>query len=204
MYKSNQFLKYLLDIQLFAEEDEGNNGNNDNNGSNEDKQDQPTSFSQEDLDKAVKDGIETAKKKWEEEQNNKQSEAEKLKKMTAKEKEEYQQQKREDDLLKREKALAERELRATAKDTLAEKGLPTALAECLDYSSAENCNKSIDEVGKAFEKAVQDAIADRIKGGKTMKKAVGNTTLTMDDVKKMSPQEINENWEEIQQLMQGK
>ena len=186
MYKSNQFLKFLLDIQLFAEE--GDNGgepneNNDNNGGgDEGKQDPPTSFSQEELDQAVQDGIEAAKKKWEEEQNNKQSEAEKLKKMTAKEKEEYQQQKREDDLVKREQALAERELKATAKDTLSEKGLPTALAACLDYSSAENCNKSIEEVGKAFEQAVQDAVADKIKGGKPIKKATNAEALTDEDI----------------------
>lgn len=197
--ESNKFLKYLLDIQLFAEnpESEENDGST---GNEEGNQDPPKSFTQEDIDKAVQE----AQKKWQEEQNKKESEATKLAKMTAKEKEEYQQKKREDDLAKREKDLAERELKATAKDTLTEKGLPIALAACLDYTDAETCNKSIDEVGKAFEKAVQEAVADRIKGGKPMKKAVGNTALTMDDVKKMSPQEINENWEEIQQLMQGK
>lgn len=71
----------------------------------------------------------------------------------------------------REKALAEREaklaaaeLKAGAVSKLAGAGMPTELAECLSYDSKENYEKSYTAVSAAFEKAVQAAVNNRLRG----------------------------------------
>ena len=65
---------------------------------------------------------------------------------------------------------------AQAKEQLADKGLPITLAEILNFTDAESCNKSIETVEKAFQSAVEKAVEDRIKGGKSIKKATDDKT----------------------------
>ncbi|RGO76425.1 DUF4355 domain-containing protein, partial [Enterocloster bolteae] len=94
-----------------------------------------------------------------------------LAKMTKEEKAQYLSQKQERALAAREADITRRELMAEAKNTLAEKKLPVGLAEVLNYTNAESCNKSIDAVEKAFQEAVQAAVDEKLKGGPAPKKA---------------------------------
>lgn len=71
----------------------------------------------------------------------------------------------------REKALAEREarlaaaeLKAGAVSKLAGAGMPTELADCLCYGSKEDYERSYTAVSTAFEKAVQAAVNNRLRG----------------------------------------
>lgn len=71
----------------------------------------------------------------------------------------------------REKALAEREarlaaaeLKAEAVSKLAGAGMPAELAECLSYGSKEAYERSYTATATAFEKAVQAAVNDRLRG----------------------------------------
>lgn len=98
-------------------------------------------------------------------------EAERLAKMTEDEKKEYLQVKKEKDLAAREAEVTKKELMAEAKNTLAGDGLPQELAGVLDYTDADACKKSMDTVKKAFQKAVEAAVEERLKGGKPPKKA---------------------------------
>uniref|UniRef100_UPI000A52BAC2 capsid assembly scaffolding protein Gp46 family protein n=1 Tax=Geobacillus kaustophilus TaxID=1462 RepID=UPI000A52BAC2 len=70
---------------------------------------------------------------------------------------------------KREAEITRRELRATALETLAEKGLPKQLADILVYTDAETCQKSIESVEKVFRDAVEAAVNERLKGGEPPK-----------------------------------
>jgi len=126
---------------------------------------------QAEFDRRVQKALGTAKDKWSALMDDKLSEAEKLSKMNKEEKIEYLRQKQEKDLHDRESAITRRELMAEAKNTLAEKKLPTSLAEVLNYSDADTCNKSITAVEKAFQEAVQAAVEEKLKGGKPPKKA---------------------------------
>ena len=119
---------------------------------------------QSEFDRRVAKAIETSQAKWQEKANAEKSEAERLARMSAEQKAEHERQKRESELAKREEAVARREMRATASQQLSERSLPQALAECLDYSSAEACGKSIDAMEKAFRDAVQAAVTERMKG----------------------------------------
>ena len=131
------------------------------------------------------------------------TEAERLAKMNAEQKAQYEREKKEKEIADREAAITKRELMATAKEQLAEKGLPVSLAAVLNYSNAEECSASIEAVGKAFQEAVEKAVNDRLSGGKPPKKAGDQTAYTMEQIKAMSPAEINKNWEAVQAAMQA-
>lgn len=132
------------------------------------------------------------------------TEAEKMAKMNAEQKAQYEREKQAKELADREAAITKRELMATAKEQLAEKGLPISLASVLNYSSAEECTASIDAVGKAFQEAVEKAVNDRLAGGKPPKKADNpEATFTMDQIKNMSPDQINANWDAVQAAMKA-
>lgn len=132
------------------------------------------------VNKAVSTAVKNAQEKWSIMTDDKVSEAEKLAKMTAAEKTQYMQQKKEKELADKEANLNKRELMATAKNTLAEKKLPLELAEVLNYTDAESCNKSIAAVETAFQSAVEAAVNERLKGGRPPKKS-GDETLTLED-----------------------
>jgi len=174
-----------LQLQLFAE-GEGTQDNPDtdaitDNGGNDKKDSSETkkTFTQEEIDNIVKGRLAKERKNWEKELSDKQTEAEKLASMTEKEKKAYQDKKREDDLNKREAAIVKRELTAQAKSTLADKGLAPALSDFLDYTDADSCNKSIDKLQEVFQAAVEKAVDERLKGGKTLKKVPDNETQAL-------------------------
>lgn len=156
---------------------------------------------QAEFDRRVQKALETAKSKWDMLMDDKLSEADKLAKMTKEEKAQYLYQKKEKELTDKEAAITKRELMAEAKVTLADRKLPTALAELLNYSSADSCKASVETIEKAFQEAVQAGIEDRMKGGEPMKKAPQGGTFTREQVEAMSPEEINKNWESISLAM---
>ena len=148
---------------------------------------------QSEFDKRVAKALETAKGKWETDYNSKletaKTEAEKLAKMNADEKAKYAEEKRISELEKREKDITIRELKAQAYETLAEKGLPKDLVEILNYSDAEQCNKSIESVEKAFQSAVEKAVNEKLRGNGAPKGGQGKATI---DTSKMTYTELCE------------
>lgn len=173
---------FPMTLQLFAEGDGDGGGNVSGAGaSGEGTNNEPLSFdgflaqegNQAEFDRRVQKAIDTAvsnaQQKWQALADDKLSEAEKLAKMNKEEKAAYMQQKKEKELSDRESAVARKELMAEAKNTLAEKKLPAGLAEVLNYTNAESCNKSIDAVEKAFQAAVEAAVQERLKGGEPPK-----------------------------------
>lgn len=132
---------------------------------------------QSEFDKRIAKALETAKGKWEtakaKEIEDALTEAKKLEKMNADEKKKYEDEKREADYQKRLSELNVRELKATAKETLASEGLPIELAEVLNYQDADSCNKSIEAVKTAFQSAVSKAVNEKLKGNGTPKDGVG-------------------------------
>lgn len=172
---------------------EGGDGDGDEDVSSGDNEDKKKTFDeiltdvtyQAEFDRRVQKAINTAIKKqkqeWQSSLDDKLTEAEKLAKMTKEQKAEYMAQKKEKELNEREAELNRKELKAEAKITLAEKKLPAGLSELLDYSSADNCNKSIEALDKAFKEAVDAAVQDKIKGGATLKKAGSNNNVSLEE-----------------------
>lgn len=132
---------------------------------------QVKTFTQEEVDRIIADRLARQAKQSEKKFTQKEvddliseklSEADKLAKMNAEQKAKYAQEKHEKELADREAALTKRELTATAKEVLVEKGLPAELADIVDTTSAENCTASIETIEKAFSAAVQKAVNDRV------------------------------------------
>lgn len=134
---------------------------------------------QAEFDRRMSKGIQTAiakeKARLEALADEKISEAEKLSKMTELEKKEYQQKKTAAEIEQKERDLTKRELMAEAKNTLSEKSLPLSLAELLNYTDAEACNKSLETVEKAFSDAVKAGVEEKLKGGKPPKSPPGDS-----------------------------
>ena len=172
-----------MNLQFFAEDDPA--------GADDvgEKKTEPMSFddflkegkNQAEFDRRVAKAISTAQEKWQALTDDKLSEAEKLAKMNANEKAQYMQQKKEKELAAREAEITRRELMATAKNTLAEKNLPVDLAEVLDYADADRCSQSITKVESAFQKAVEAAVQERLKGKEPPKKAPASSEETLEE-----------------------
>lgn len=172
--KNKEFL-LKLNLQHFADGGDGGTGDPGTGGAagggNETK-----SFDdilkdktyQSEFDKRIAKSLETAKAKWEADAQKKiddaKTEAEKLAKMNADEKAKFEEQKRIAELEKREKEITTRELKAQAYETLASKNLPKELIDTLVFTDAEQCNKSIEAVEKAFQTAVEKAVNEKLKG----------------------------------------
>ena len=185
--------KVPMNLQLFAEGGDGAGADGGNGGGSGEGAggeggaggDTPPSFddflktggNQAEFDRRVQKAVNTAvtkaQEKWQALADDKLSEAEKLAKMTKEEKAQYMQQKREKELTDREAAITRKELMAEAKNTLASDGLPQELAEVLNYSDADTCKKSMEKVKEVFQRAVETAVEEKLKGGKPPKKASG-------------------------------
>lgn len=145
--------------------------------------------------------------KWQKEQDAKVDEAKKLAKMNADEKAKYEREQRDKELAEREAAITKRELTATAKETLADKGLPTELSTVLDYSNAEACNESIIAVEKAFISAVNKAVEGRLKGGAPISKAPENQGVSVGEFHRMTATqrtELKRNNPELYNQLKGR
>lgn len=164
---------------------------------------------QAEFDRRVNKALETSRAKMQADIETKinaaRTEAEKLAKMNAEQKAQYEAEKRENELKTREAEITKRELSAAAKETLADKGLPLELATILNYESAETCQASIEAVEKSFREAVQKAVEDKLRGGNPPKKAPQGTqtVFTAEQIKAMSPDEVNRNWDAIQASMKN-
>ena len=181
------FCKVPMNLQLFAEGDGAGTGDEGGNGGGAggagEEGNEPQSFddflktggNQAEFDrrvqKAVNTAVTNAQEKWQALTDDKLSEAEKLAKMTKEEKAQYMQQSNDKELSEREAAITRKELMAEARNTLAGDDLPQELAEVLNYTDADACKKSMETVKAAFQKAVEAAVEEKLKGGKPPKKA---------------------------------
>ena len=160
---------------------------NDSNNASEAPQSETTqerTFTQAELDEAIKNRLNRYKR--EEAKQAARTDAEKLAKMTEAQRFEYEREtaaqaakEREDAIAQREAEITRRELRATAIDTLTQKGLPRELETILNYNDADSCSTSIDVVEKAWRKAVQDGVNERLKTSNVNLRAGGNTDAAL-------------------------
>ena len=67
-------------------------------------------------------------------------------------------------MVARERKVAVAEMQMTARAELGKRGIPEDLFSVLNYESADTCNASIDAVEKAFQKSVEAAVNDKLRG----------------------------------------
>ena len=220
-----------MNLQLLASEEVGNQIEGNETGQNiyndEGTAEQNTSMNDAELNKLIETkakeiasrNIVKEKRKYKEMleslQNDKaQLESEKLAKMSEAEKTAYQiseLNKKLEDLQKqsseKEKAFEFERLTNQTKDLLVEKGLPGALANMVMAGAdgeAEAIQKNIATLQEYVNQAIDAGVEARIKASSGTPKAVNSSKggFTLDDIRKMSPAEINAHWDEISK--QGK
>ena len=186
--------------------------------------DQQPPMSQDELNKLIEDrakeiaskNIVKEKKKYKEileslKNDKAQLESEKLAKMSEAEKTAYQiseLNKKLEELQKqsseKEKAFEFERLTNQTKDLLVEKGLPGALANMVIAGAdgeAEAIQKNIATLQEYVNQAIDAGVEARIKASSGTPKAIKtDKELTLEDIKRMSPEEINARWDEISKI----
>jgi hypothetical protein len=143
---------------------------------------------QAEFDRRVAKGLETQKKNlsatMQQQINdavaNAVKEAQERAKMTAEQQKEYDDKKRTDELAKREAAIVRRELKASAKEKLQEKGLSSDLADFLDYTDETKMSESLEKLAKTYQTSIQAGVEAKLKGTEPMKKAPQNTDAELE------------------------
>ncbi len=107
-------------------------------------------------------------------------EAEKLAKMDSQQKASYELEQMKTALSEREAAVSKRELMAEAAEKLGKYKLPKSLVSCVNLSSAEECEKSIEGLKAAFSEAVSTAVNERIRGSAPRLSAVSGKDAFLD------------------------
>ena len=134
-------------------------------------EDAPTTYTQAQLDseadKRVSKALETAKAKWEAEQakalEDAKSEGARLAKMTEDEKSKEIEKQRQAELDKREAELNQRELSASTKSLLVDKGLPTDFANSLvALGDADKINKAVENIQKTIQETVNKQVESKL------------------------------------------
>ena len=128
---------------------------------------QEKTFTQSELDAIIEKRLVRERKKFEDEIGKKKyeegmSEAEKLSKMTATEKQIYEMQKKIDAYESKEKELSLKALQSESKGILADKGYGAEdvklLAQLLDYTDADKCKASIENLDKVIKGLVDSRV----------------------------------------------
>lgn len=131
----------------------------------------PTTYTQAQLDseadKRAAKALETAKAKWQEEQakalEEAKSEGARLAKMTEDEKAKEIEKQRQAELDKREAELNQRELSASTKSLLVDKGLPGELADSLvALGDADKIKTAVETLGKTIQETVNKQVEAKL------------------------------------------
>ena len=217
------FLKRLpLNIQLFAEGDGSNVGGTEGSAGTEGSQgaggttgsldDVLKAFKPEDvlnhpsfksvldsrIGSATSTALANARARWEAEQNENLSEAEKLAKMTKEERERYQFKKDQEKFAAERSKFEHEKLIVEAAKELTGKGIDATLASFVVGKDADETKKNLEAFEKSYNAAVEAAVNDKLKGGVPPKKAPANTTTYTDDqLRNMTPEQINANWDAV-------
>ena len=214
--------KVNMNLQLLA--DEGGQETPQKPTTEEGGAEQQPPMSQEELNKLVEErakeiaskNIVKEKRKYKEmleslKNDKAQLESEKLAKMSEAEKTAYQineLNKKLEEMQKqsseKEKAIKFERLTNQTKDLLVEKGLPGALANMVIAGAdgeAEAIQKNIISLQEYVNQAIDAGVEARIKASSGTPRAIKtDKVLTLEDIKRMSPQEINARWDEISKI----
>lgn len=161
------------------------------------KEKQVKTFTQEEVNKLLHKERLSAEKKF-----NKINEAEKLKNMSAEERKDAELE-----MLRKENAelKSERTMNLMLKEvesSLKEANIDTSFASFLVTDDADTTKENITNFTKAWNKALEKAVNARLGGKKPASNSNSKqpTKITIEDVEKMSVEEIQRNYAEIQKL----
>ena len=215
--------KLNMNLQLLADDE----GQETSQGMEEGAAEQQTSYTQEELNKLVEERAkEMASKHIVKEKNKLKKEfeslkserelleSEKLAKMNESEKMDYQLKELQKEIKKIQQEKEEERSRYDyerltnqTKDMLVEKGLPGALANMVMAGAegeAEAIQQNIVALQEYVNQAIDAGVEARIKASSGAPKTIRTSKgITLDEIKNMSPAEINARWEEIKKSIKN-
>ena len=165
-----------INLQLFADDKQTEETEETVDDKQTEEKEETKTYTQEELDKLlqsetdrrVTEALKTSRAKWEKEYKEKlekeKKEAERLSKLSADEREKELLKQKEEELAEKEKAIRLKELHLDTIEILSEENLPVGFAEFLIKDDAETTNDNIKEFKKEWQKALSNAVDERIKG----------------------------------------
>ena len=166
-------------------------------------------FTQEDLDRIVTKRLEREAKKWEA-KFNALEEAQKLSQMNEEQKAEYDYTKKLEELTQREQELEakitaynQQQYKATIQAQLQEAGLPTTMADMLVNMDAEAVATQINAMKEMFSTQINAQVQSKVQASATTPVMPNEQVkpLTMEDIAKMSHQEIIKRKAEVDKVV---
>ena len=149
-------------------------------------------FTQAELDKILNKKFAQWQKKTEEAK----AEAERKAKLTEAEK--LAEERKEFEAMKKQFEYEQR-VNSTSK-VLASNNLPIEFADFLIAENDEATTQRVDLFKNAFNDALEKAVNERLRGKTPKTSTVQARTFTINDIKNMSAEEINKNWEQIKNI----
>lgn len=86
-----------------------------------------------------------------------------------------------------------------------EKKLPKDLVEYFIGNDEETTNKNLEALESVFSKHIEKVVQERLKGsGYTPPTGGDGKSITLEDLPNLTSEEVNKNWDVIQELLKGK
>lgn len=160
-----------MNLQHFADENTSTEETETTENTNDENEQEETTFTQADVDREISKAVDKALKNREAKHqedlqkavNDALAEKERLSKLSEKERQEEELTQREKEIAEREAKIQRAELKADAVSDLQEKGLPAEFAEILLGEDAEKTLENINNFKTAFDKAVNDAVKEKLR-----------------------------------------
>lgn len=175
-----------MKLQLLADDNSGDNAPTDNseqkgteNNNSEDKKQNEKKYTDDEVNEIINKKFE----KWTKQKEKEMDEAKKLADMTAQEKVEYERNQLKKELEELRNANTISEMSKTARGILKEKNIDISdeLLSMLVTKEADTTKKNVEGFAEMFDKAVEKAVNEKLKGNPP-KKGPGNKTLTKEDI----------------------
>ena len=123
------------------------------------------------------------------------NEADRLKAKAEKERKQFEEEKRM--FNEQMKAFEKQKIRDQTIQMLDERKIPIALAQFITSENADEIMDNVNTFQKCFDEAVEQVVAERLKGKSPSTSTVSKNTFSMEQLRGMSVEEINKNWASI-------
>ena len=181
-------------------ENQNNVVNNEVQENNQVEAKETKTFTQEQVNEMIAKRLQRERKDIEAKIEAERKEAEELAKLSEQEKQKKLFEKQVKEFEETKKAFEnERLLNETSKQ-LASKNLPIEFAQMLKGNDAESTFENIKVFETKFNEALEKAVNERLRGKTPKTSTVKARTFTINDIKNMSAEEINKNWEQIKNI----
>ena len=150
------------------------------------------------FDRRMNQAVETARQNWEERNRQDVDEATKLARMTEAQRQKYLLDKDRKALDADRAAFAHQQLQVSVGSELQKRGLSADFAPWLTGQDADRSRENIDRFETLWNSSITAAVNARMRSDTPPRDPKVNAALDRETIRKMTPEEINKRWPEIQ------